>query len=121
MKNHPRLYPYPVVEHPLSFLRLYRALADLLQIHGDILFQMQYLNVRGAILQPYQPESIGFKNPFEPVRPLEDNRLVFEKKRFAEDYDPDPSALEIIKELYYAFGYGREQIPFFDATDHSNL
>ena len=53
MKIHPRLYPYPAVEHPLSFLRLYRALADLLRIHGDILFQMQYLNIKGAILLPY--------------------------------------------------------------------
>jgi len=67
MNIHPRLYPYSVVEHPLSFLRLYRALVDFLQIHSDILFQMQYLNVKGAILLPYQPESIGFKNPFEPV------------------------------------------------------
>ena len=48
-------------------------------------------------------------------------RVVFEKKRFPENFDPDPSALEIIKELYYAFGYGREHIPFFDTTGHSNL
>jgi hypothetical protein len=121
MRIHPRLYPYPVVEHPLSFLRLYRALADFLHIHGDILLQMQYLNVKGAILLPYQPESIAFMHPFEPVRPLKENRLVFEKKRVPEDFDPDPSALEIIKELYYAFGYGREHIPFFDATGHSTL
>jgi len=48
MKTHPRRYPYPVVEHPLSFLRLYRASADFLQIHSDILFQMQYLNIISA-------------------------------------------------------------------------
>jgi len=77
--------------------------------------------LKGAILLPYQPESIAFQHPFEPVRPLEDNRLVFEKKRFPENFDPDPSALEIIKELYYTFGYGREHIPFFDTTGHSNL
>jgi hypothetical protein len=121
MKIHPRLYPYAVVEHPLSFVRLYRVLADYLQIRGDILFQMQYVNIKGAILLPYQPESIGFKNPFDPVRPLEENRLVFERIRFAEGFDPDPSAFAVIKELYYAFGYSREQIPFFDATSHSSL
>ena len=121
MSIHPRLYPYAVVEHPLSFVRLYRALTDFLQIHGDILFQMQYLNIKGAVLLPYQPESIGFMHPFEPVRPFERNRLVFEKKKFPEDFDADPSALEIIKDLYHAFGYGREHIPFFDATGHSNL
>lgn len=121
MQAHPRLYPYSVVEHPLSFLRLYRSLADFLQIHGDVLFQMQYLNIKGAILLPNQPESIAFMHPFDPVRPLEENRLVFEKKRFAEGFDPDPGALEIVKDLYHAFGYGREHIPFFDATGHSNL
>jgi hypothetical protein len=121
MKTHPRLYPYPVVEYPLSFLRLYRALADFLRMDGDIVFQMQYLNIQGAILLPYQPESIGFKIPIEPIRPLTRNRLVFEAKHFRKDFDPDPAALQVVKDLYFEFGYGREQIPFFDETGHSAL
>lgn len=121
MGEHPRLYPYPVVEHPVSFVRLYRALFDLLKLNCDIVFQMQYVNVKGAILLPYQPESIGFMYPMEPVKPLERNRLVFPRKRFPKAFDPDPCALEIIKDLYYEFGYGREHIPFFDETDHCKL
>ena len=121
MKEHPRLYPYPVVEHPVSFLRLYRALVDLLRIDCDVIFQMQYLNVKGVILLPYQPESIGFMHPMDPVRPLERNRLVFEPKKFPKDFDPDPCALEIIKDLYYEFGYTREHIPFFDESGHCKL
>ena len=120
-KDHPRLYPYPVVEHPVSFLRLYRALTDYLKIDCDIVFQMQYLNVKGAILLPYQPESIRFMHPVEPVKPLGRDRLVFEAKRFAKDFDPDPCALEMIKDLYYQFGYDREHIPFFDDTGHCKL
>jgi len=121
MKEHPRLYPYAVVEHPLSFVRLYRALADLLDIRGEITFQMQYLNVHGAILLPYTPESIGFIMPMEPVKPLQRNRLVFPAKRFAEGFDPDRTALEIVKDLYYEFGYNREHIPFFDQAGQSIL
>ena len=121
MKTHPRLYPYPVVEHPLSFARLYRALADYLQIDSEIVFQMEYLNIQGAVLLPYQPESIGFSAPVEPVRPLARNRLVFERKHVPKDFDPDLSALELIQDLYFEFGYGREQIPFFDGTGHSVL
>ena len=121
MKEHPRLYPYPVVEHPVSFLRLYRALADLLKIDCEVVFQMQYLNVKGAILLPYQPGSIGFDYPMEPVKPLERNRLLFPPKTFPRAFDPDPCALEIVKDLYYEFGYGREHIPFFDETGHCKL
>ncbi len=121
MKQHPRLYPYAVVEHPVSFFRLYRALGELLKIDCQILFQMQYLNVKGAILLPYQPESIGFMYPLEPVRPLERSRLLFPPKRFARDFDPDPSALQVIRDLYHEFGYRREHIPFFDETDHCKL
>lgn len=121
MTVNPRLYPYPVIEHPVSFARLYRALADLLAFDCEVSFQMQYLNVAGARLLPYQPESIGFLNPLEPAKPLDRNRLVFSPMKFPKDFDPDPCALELIRDLYYEFGYSREHIPFFDETDHSKL
>jgi hypothetical protein len=120
-RAHPRLYPYAVVEHPLSFIRLYRALTDYLRIQSDVIFQMEYLNIQGAILLPYQPESIGFEIPVELIRPLTRNRLVFERKHFPNDFDPDPTALQIVKDLYFEFGYGREQVPFFDESGHSVL
>ena len=121
MTKHPRFYPYAVVEYPLSFVRQYRAIADLLKIDCDIIFQMQYLNVQGAILLPYQPESIGFMIPMHPVKPLSRNRLLFPPKRFPKAFDPDPAALEIVKDLYHEFGYTREHIPFFDESGHSSL
>jgi hypothetical protein len=121
MKEHPRLYPYAVVEHPVSFCRLYRALADHLGVDCDVVFQMQYWNIQGAYMLPYHPESIGFAAPVERIRPLERQRLLFQAKRFPATFDPDPSALEVIKDLYYEFGYGREHIPFFDAEGHCRL
>ena len=121
MEEHPRLYPFPVVEYPVSFCRLYRDLVDFLNITSEIIIQMQYLNVKGAILLPYQPESIGFMHPLEPIKPLERNRLVFGRKRAAARFDPDPTALLVIEDLYFEFGYGREHIPFFDTTGHCKL
>jgi hypothetical protein len=121
MKEHPRLYPYAVVEHVVSFVRLYRALVDFLGIESDTIFQMQYLNIRGAILLPYQPESIGFMAPVDPIRPLGRSRLLFEPKQFQGTFDPDPSALDIIEDVYHEFGYSREQIPFFDQRGKSTL
>jgi hypothetical protein len=113
-KVNPLLYPYAVVEYPVSFLRLYRRLADLLEVRSDCVFQMEYLNVQGAILRPYQPESIGYDHSVEGIRPLERSRLVFQKKQFPSTFDPDPAALDLIKDLYHEFGYNRSHIPFFD-------
>ncbi len=117
-KQNPRLYPYPVVEYPLSFCRLYRALTAFLKIQSKIIFQMQYLNIKGAILLPFRPESIGFMHPMEAIKPEERNRLVFPKHAVPPEFDPDPTALQLVEELYYEFGYGREHIPFFDPSGH---
>lgn len=120
-KEHPRLYPYPVVEYPVSFCRLYKRLVSALQIKSSVIFQMQYLNVKGVILLPYQPESIGFMHQIEPIVPLERNRLVFPKKTVPATFEPDPTALDLVQDLYVQFGYGREHIPFFDSSGRSRL
>jgi hypothetical protein len=117
-KEHPRLYPYPVVEHPLSFCRLYEKLVQHLDIQSTVIIQMQYINAKGVVLLPYRPESIGFMHPMEPIKPAERNRLVFPKHYFPHNFDPEQAALEVVEELYYEFGYGREHIPFFDPTGH---
>ena len=117
-KKNPRLYPYPVVEYPLSFCRLYKLLADLLGLKSRIIFQMQYLNIQGAVLLPYRPDSIGFMHPMDSIRPEAKPRLVFPKHHAGADFDPDLVALELVEDLYYEFGYGREHIPFFDPTGH---
>ena len=120
-KQHPRLYPYPVVEYPLSFCRLYSKIKALLKISLPIVFQMQYLNVMGVILPPFRPESIGFMFPIESIKPLDKNRLVLSKLKVGADFDPDPTALELVQDIYFEFGYSREHIPFFDNTGHSEL
>ena len=119
-KQHPRLYPYPVVEHPLSFCRLYKKLVSHLNIRSDVIFQMQYVNIKGVILLPYRPESIGFMHPLQPIKPAERNRLVFPKHFVRYDFDPDLVAMELLEELYAEFGYSREHIPFFDPTGHAS-
>jgi hypothetical protein len=115
-KTNPILYPYAVVEYPVSFLRLYAQVAEILSIKSGCVFQMEYLNVQGAVLRPYQPESIGYDHSIEAIRPSEKQRLIFPKKKVSIPFEPDPVAFDLIKELYYAFGYQRQHIPFFDAN-----
>ena len=119
-KRHPRLYPYPVVEYPLTFCRLYRKLADHLKVHSTVVFQMQYINVKGVVLLPYRPESIAFMHATQPIKPAERSRLVFPKHYLPYNFDPDKASLELVEELYYEFGYGREHIPFFDEGGHAS-
>ena len=120
-REHPRLYPYPVVEYPVSFCRLYKQLVELLEIESPVIFQMQYVNVKGIVLLPYKPGSLGFEHPMESVRSLEKNRLVFQKYRFPQNFDPDPTALKIVQDLYFEFGYDRQHIPFFDSTGQAHI
>ena len=117
-RRNPRLYPYPVVEYPLTFCRLYKRLTEHLSIRSSVVFQMQYVNVRGVVLLPYRPESIGFMDPMQTIKPADRSRLVFPKHYLPHNYDPDQAALELVQELYYEFGYAREHIPFFDQTGH---
>jgi hypothetical protein len=120
-KQHPRLYPYAVVEYPLSFCRLYSRVITTLGIQSPVIFQIQYLNVKGVILLPYRPESIGFMHPMESVKPLDRQRLVLPKHRVSPNFDPDRVALDLVQDLYFEFGYERKHIPFFDASGHSTL
>ena len=120
-KNNPLLYPYAVVEYPVSFLRLYRRLVDLIGIKCDCTFQMEYLNIRGAVLRPYQPESIDFDHSVEGIRPIERQRLVFPAKKASISFDPDPTALRLIEDLYFECGYNRSHIPFFDSNGQCRL
>jgi hypothetical protein len=119
-KKHPRLYPYPVVEYPVSFCRLYKHLCTTLHVESRVIFQMQYVNSEGIVLLPYRPDSIGFMHPMESIKPAERSRLVFPKHSVNSDFDPDPTALSLVEELYFEFGYSREQIPFFDPTGHAS-
>ena len=117
-KQHPRLYPYAVVEYPLSFCRLYKELVNLLAITSKIILQMQYINVEGVVLLPFRPDSIGFMHPIDPIKPSERGRLVFAKHVVPHDYDPDLATLDLVEDLYFQFGYSRQHIPFFGPSGH---
>ncbi|MGC2741642.1 MAG: hypothetical protein WA672_00540 [Candidatus Angelobacter sp.] len=120
-KQHPRLYPYAVVEYPLSFCRLFSKVVRLLDIKESVVLQIQYINIKGAVLLPYRPESLGFMHPMQSVKPLDRQRLVLPKLKVPVGFDPDPVALDLIQELYFEFGYEKKHIPFFDQSGHSTL
>jgi hypothetical protein len=110
-KTHPLLYPLPVTEYPVSFLRFAKELYTFLGYKGGFLWRMRYSNIKDCQLRPYHPQAIRFG--------ITDARFSLENNVFVEDnlansFDPDSSALKLIQELYYKFGFTREHIPFFD-------
>ena len=109
----PRLYPYPVVEYPTTFLRLYRAIVDSLEISKDFIVDLRYLNLKGYILAPYAPNAIGFMFADSYSKPFEDKHLYVTRKTIKNDFEPDQTAYELIQIVYAAFGFDASKIPFF--------
>lgn len=112
-RTRPRLYPYPVTEYPVTFLRLYRALVDMLGIASDFLIDLRYMNLQGYILLPYAPNTIGFMSGHEEAKPLANQHLVVPRASVTSDFDPDREAYNLIRTVYAAFGLAAEAIPFF--------
>lgn len=113
-QTRPRLYPYPVVEYPTTFLRLYRALIDIAGIKDDFQFNMYYRNVKGYRLLPYAPNSVGFMFRSSEIEPYKKDHIHIGPKRIAQDFISDKIAFDIILSFYATFDYESDVIPFYD-------
>lgn len=112
-QKRPRLYPYPVTEYPTTFLRLYRALLDLFSVTNDFVLTLYLRNLKGYILLPYAPNSIGFMHPSSIIEPYKKDNLI-RSIHLDHGFKPDLASFNILKPIYAAFGYDSEAIPFFD-------
>jgi len=114
-KERPRLYPYAVTEHPVSFLRLYKTIIDQAKLTGDILIAMRWRNLKGYVLPPYSPKSIiwGFKDRYS--EPFKQEHFEPVAIRVSHDFDPELTGLKLLETLYTRFGLNITDIPFFEA------
>lgn len=108
----PRLYPYPVVEYPVSFLRLTEALLQEAGYTGEVLIQLQYWNVAGYILRPGQPNEIRFLSPRVPSTPIADEHIKIGPTSVPMTFSPDEVAFDLLTFVYRAFDIGPKGIPF---------
>lgn len=113
-ERHPRLWPGPVIEFPLSFLKLFRAICKRSELGGPFHVLMQYLNIRGHILPAGAPTLFGFLGMW-PVTPLAEQHLRF-MQTLLPDFIPDVAAYDLVQTVYAAFGYDQGAIPFWDST-----
>ena len=111
-KKHPTLYPYPVVEYPATFLRLYKELVNQARIGSDLLINLCYLNVKGHNLLPYAPGSNGFTS-HQTTKVYDESHIILPEKRVQPDFDPDKTAYSLIEQVFNNFGLEAKVIPFF--------
>jgi hypothetical protein len=110
------LYPIPVVEYPVSFLRLHKLLTQCAGLRSDFLIEIQYRNVAGYILPPGAPNKYGETRKSRQTRPFLRQHLRHDLKARA-DFSPDLSAYEILKKVYLSFGLTEEAIPYFSKAE----
>ncbi len=107
----PRLYPYPVVEYPVTFLRLYRAILELFEIKDRIFVELIFENFKDYALRPYEPNAIGFMIR-EPK--IAKEKEFYYREMLDSDFNVDTAAYDLIKHFYAWFGFDSSFIPFYD-------
>lgn len=108
----PELYPYPVVEYPVTFLRLYQAILQSAKLQGELIVQLVYLNLKGYRLRPYGPKQSGYMFADE-VRPFPYQHLELPLLKVDQSFDPDRTAFSLLGQVYNAFGLSTDTIPFW--------
>ncbi|MGD0856099.1 MAG: ATP-binding protein [Dehalococcoidia bacterium] len=115
-KNSPELYPYPVIEYPTTFLRLYKAIIMKLSVTNKYSINLRYLNIKGFRLRPYSPKQAGymFADKLIPY-PFED--LSIPPEMVDKTFNPDILSHKLLTKVYTAFGLSSDTIPFYQ-DDH---
>ncbi len=118
-KAQPRLYPYAVAEYPCSFLRLYKAIIERLELQSSYIIRMCYHNLKGYVAVPYQPDNVVSLINMVLIKnitpqPYSKQHLVVQDLKVESDFNPDKATYVLLKQVYSEFGYGSDMIPFYD-------
>ena len=115
----PELYPYPVVEYPVTFLRLYQAVLQSSRIQGEFIVNLRYINLKRYRLRPYGPKQKGYMFADE-VNPFPYEHLLLPPLKIDHSFNPDKTAYKLLEQVYSAFGLSAKTIPFW-TEDYFNF
>jgi len=111
-----RLYPYALIEYPVSFVKLYKALLEQREISATkVVLQLCLLNIRGMVIAKGDPNSPFFDSPGTRSEPYPGTSIE-RTKVIDVPFDADKIGYASVKEIYSAFGVDESWIPFFDAA-----
>lgn len=111
-KINPWLYPYPVIEYPLSFLHLYNALTNNINFEGRLIVSMRYINIRNHSILLYPAGTIGYQK--KRSTPFPNDNLTFPELIFDSELTADEITYKMVRYIYNAFGFTQEKIPFYN-------
>jgi len=106
-KKQPLLNAFAVIEYPLSFLKLYKNLIKLFDIHDDILLNFCYINTKGYIIYPTSRDGMQWFD--DDLKPTNDENIS-KTITMPFDYNPDLVNYELIDWLFSAFGLPQHYI-----------
>jgi schlafen family protein len=110
----PRLWPFAIIEYPLSFFKLFRAIGDIAGLQPPFHVRFEYHNIRGHILPPGAPTEFGFIWGHL-AAPYPNQDLIIPATAGGQ-LQPQVITYTLVRDVYAAFGYGPEFIPFWDAA-----
>jgi len=112
----PRLFPGAVLEYPLTFLLLYRAVCDENGLEGPFYVRLEYRNIGGHRLNPGPvtefSDTFGVRHPIAAPH-------ISEILTVPRDFAPHRIAWELAGRVYNSFGLTRDDIPYWNAKDES--
>lgn len=109
------LYPYAVLEMPLSILKVAKALYEISDIRTNIRLGQEYQNVAGFALPYGHPRSPFFG---EKLRLFKGQHIVNREITISPDYEPSQVARVLVEDVYAHFGYKANEVPYLeDAVD----
>ena len=109
------LYPYVVIEFPISFMRLAKAVYDASGVNSDVFIQQNYHNITGYAL-PEGPPTFPTFGAFIDERGVYENpEPLHYEKTVERNFVPDNEAYQMVKHVYAEFGItDLRAIPAFD-------
>jgi hypothetical protein len=114
----PFLYPYPIVEGTLSFVRLARELGLAAEARSNVrlTLELALIHAEGACLGPGRPGSVAWElggSRWQP--PLTGGLVHLQHEASFGDVErrPDLHAYTLVERLYEWFGYAASAVPFW--------
>ena len=109
------LYPYVVIEFPVSFLRLVKSIYEVSGIESEVFIQQNYHNIAGYALPEGAPTYSMFGVFLDERGVYEGMSPIHSKKWVPNGFDPDHEAYGLVKHVYADFGIlDVGSIPAFD-------
>ena len=109
------LYPYVVIEFPVSFLRLVKSIYDESGINSDVFIQQNYHNITGYALPEGPPTFPTFGAFIDERGVYENSDPIHFDKIVGHNFVPDHEAYGLVRDVYAKFEIlDPRAIPAFD-------